>query len=141
MICSEYLCVPDFAALLQPDQGQTARLITFVAKAGFEEWLANQPDRVRMLAKASKFAAKPGEFLVIPSDTNDDWSAVLGAGEHGGFWDLAVAAGRLPEGTYRLAGEQEESALLGWLVAHYRFASYLQKPEATPERILLTSHP
>jgi leucyl aminopeptidase len=130
--------VPDFTALLQPDQGQAAHLITFIAKAGFEDWLVSQPDRVRILAKASKFTAKPGEFLIVPNDANDDWSAILGAGEHGGFWDLAVAAGRLPEGTYRLSGEQEGAALLGWLLAHYRFADYLQKPEATPERVLLT---
>lgn len=129
----------DFKALLQVEKGQPARTIRFVAKAGFEEWLAAQPESVRTLAAANKFAAKPGESLILPGPP-EGWEVVVGAGEHGGFWDLAVAASRLPEGTYRLA-EESTADPLGWLLAHYKFAQYLPKADPTPQRVLLSSDP
>ncbi len=129
----------DFKALLQPDKGQSARTIRFLAKADFDGWLKAQPDAVRTLAAAHKFAAKPGEALILPGPA-ESWEAAIGAGEHGGYWDLAVACARLPEGTYRLA---EESAAnpIGWLLAHYKFARYLPKAEPTPKRVLLSTDP
>ncbi len=131
----------DFAALLQPDQGQSARTIEIVAKAGFADWLSAQPERIRIAANAARFEAKPGEILIAPGDTSADWSVVLGDVEHSGVWTLAGAAARLPEGVYRLQGGNPGGMALGWLLAHYRFARYLAKPEPMPQRVLLTSEP
>ena len=131
----------DFTALLQPDQGQPARIIEFVSKAGFADWLATQPERVRTAATAARFEAKPGELLIAPGDVNGDWSVVLGAAEHDSVWTLAGAASRLPDGSYRLGEGNPGGMALGWLLAHHRFGRYLANAEAMPQRVLLTKDP
>ncbi len=131
----------DFAALLQPDQGQPARTIEFVSKLGFADWLATQPERVRTAASAGRFEGKPGEILIAPGDVGDEWSVVLGAAEHDSVWTLAGAASRLPEGSYRLGEGNPGGMALGWLLAHHRFGRYLAKAEAIPHRMLLTKDP
>ena len=131
----------DFAALFQPDQGQPARSIEFVSKSGFADWLATQPERVRTVANASRFEAKPGEMLIAPGDVGGDWSVVLGKAEHDSVWTLAGAASRLPEANYRLDQGNPGSMALGWLLAHHRFGRYLGNAEAIPQRVLLTKEP
>lgn len=131
----------DFTALLQPDQGQPARTIAFVSKAGFADWIATQPERVRIAAAATRFEGKPGEMLIAPGDAGGDWSVVLGAAEHDSVWNLAGAASRLPDGSYRLDAGSPGGMALGWLLAHHRFGRYLGNAEAIPQRVLLTKDP
>ncbi len=131
----------DFAALLQPDQGQPARTIEFVSKTGIVDWIATQPERVRTAAVAARFEGKAGEILIAPADTGGDWSVILGAAEHESVWTLAGAASRLPEGCYRLGDGSPGGMALGWLLAHHRFGRYLAKAEAIPQRVLLTKDP
>jgi leucyl aminopeptidase len=133
--------VTDFTPLLQPDLGQPARSIHIVAKAGFDEWRAAQPERVRSLAAANRFAAKAGESVIVPGEAADDWSIAVGASDHPGIWDLAAIAAKLPEGTYRLAVGAPGAGALGWLLAHHRFDRYLSKADPVPQRILLTPEP
>ncbi|MEY2926172.1 MAG: hypothetical protein RL367_649 [Pseudomonadota bacterium] len=131
----------DYSALLQPDQGQPARTIHLLAKPDCDDWIAAQPERVRALAAAQRFAAKPGEMLVVPGDAADDWSAVAGAAESPGPWDLAGVAAKLPGGTYRLAEGEPGLAALGWLLAHYQFDRYKPMPDTVPVRVLLSGAP
>jgi leucyl aminopeptidase len=131
----------DFAALLQPDQGQPARSIEVVAKAAFPDWFAAQPERIRTAAAAACFEAKVGELLIAPGDGSGEWSVVLGAAEHSSVWNLAGAAARLPDGLYRLAEGNPGGMALGWLLAHHRFGRYLGKPDPIPQRVLLTGEP
>lgn len=131
----------DFSKLLLPDQGQPARSITILPKRGFEEWAAAQPERVRSLAAAARFVAKPGEVLIVPAETGSDWSVIVGAAENGPLWELAGVASKLPEGTYRLAEGNPGERALGWLLAHYKFVRYLEKADPVPQRILLTGDP
>ncbi len=129
----------DYAALLQPDQGQPATTITIVRKSDFKEWLSAQPERTRVAAQAARFEAKPGELLISPGDTTAEWSVVLGDSDVRSVWTLASAATRLPEGHYRLAHESPGELALGWLLTHYRFGRYLSKLEPAPARVLLTN--
>lgn len=131
----------NFNALLQPDLGQPAHAIHIVAKADFEAWLAAQPEKVRGLASANRFAAKAGESLIIPGEAPDDWSITVGASNHPGIWDLAAIAMKLPEGIYRLGDGAPGAGALGWLLAHHRFDRYLAKADPVPQRVLLTSEP
>jgi leucyl aminopeptidase len=133
--------VTDYSRLLQPDQGQPARSIRVVAKAEFETWLASLPDRERAAVAAAQFKAKSGELVILPGGKPEDWSVAIGAADNSGIWDLASAATRLPEGTYRLAEATPGQAALGWLLAHYRFDRYLPNSEPVPQRILLTGEP
>jgi leucyl aminopeptidase len=131
----------DFAPLLQPDKGQPARSIVIIPKGGFEAWLGAQPERARSLLAANRFTGKAGELIILPHETGELWSVVVGAAESLGVWDLAAVAAKLPEGTYRLSEGAPGQAALGWLLAHYRFDRYLSGSEPVPQRILLNSDP
>ena len=131
----------DFTPLLQPDLGQRAIPIQVIAAADFETWHKQQNERVRLLVSAHRFAAKAGEFLLIPGEAGSDWSVAIGAAETSGVWDLAAAVARLPEGVYRLTNGNPGAAALGWLLAHYRFDRYRSNPEPIAQRVLLSAEP
>ncbi len=105
----------DFAALLQPDRGEPAHRVEIVDAAGLDGWLNTQPPAVRAAVAGQQFAAKPGSLAIIPSA--DGWQVV--AALETGSWALAKLAETLPEGIYRLEGEDQP--LLGWLLGQYRF--------------------
>ena len=125
----------DYDALLQPDRGQPATSLILVREAGHSEFVEGLPQSQRNLAQAQRFTGKTGDVLVLPG--NEDMRFAIGAPETLGVWDLASAVGRLPEGCYRLEGEQPGMATLGWLLAQYRFERY-KKADDTRHRILLT---
>jgi leucyl aminopeptidase len=125
----------DFAALLQPDRGQSARTITLVASDMFDAWLGRQPVATRALATAQRFAGKPGTHLLVPHD--DGIAVVAGVGDAASPWALAKLAETLPEGSYRLDGAEVGANALGWLLGQYRFTRY-RKAEDQGPRILLT---
>ena len=127
----------DFANLLRPDRGEPAHALHLVAKAGLEDWLRDQPERVRSAVAAARFEAKPGTSAILPGDNAEDWSLALGIGETIDPWTLAPAVERLPEGRYRPVGAAVGPAALGWLLAQHRFDRYRAAPEPLPERILL----
>lgn len=131
----------DFAALLLPDRGQSARTLHLVSTKGFEDWLKDQPARARALLEAVQFKAKAGEVAVLSADETDGWEAAVGVADPAalGPWDLAAAAQKLPAGQYRLANGTPGAAAIGWLLAHYRFSRYLSKPNPPEPRVLLSS--
>ena len=131
----------DFSSLLVPDQGQSARSITIIAKSAFDDWFKALPERARAAAQAIQFKGKSGELIIMPGEAADDWSVAIGAADSPSIWDLAGAAAKLPEGAYRLAEGVSGQAALGWLLAHYRFDRYLPSAEPIPQRILLTNEP
>lgn len=130
-----------FAHLIQPDQGQDARTITLVTKAGFEDWMKGLPERERTTALVSGFTAKAGELAVLPGDKPGEWSVALGVSEKRTVWDFAPAAQKLPAATYRIAGGTAGQSGLGWLLAQYRFDRFLSQPDTAGDRILLVSEP
>ena len=130
----------EFAELLKADNNQPAHMIQIVDAAGFESWLAAQPDRVRAIVVAQKFSGKGYEHAIIPGEGPADWSVVTGVANQAKLsaWCLAKLAEILPEGHYRLAQGQAGPATLGWMTAQYRFDRY-RKDEAAPgPRVLLT---
>ena len=128
----------EFSALLQADRGQAALSIHMVTAKGFEAWFKKQPERARTAATAARFKGKAGSLVILPGDKAAEWSAAIGMPEETGPWDLAGAAARLPEGTYRLVDGEPGTAALGWLLAQHRFDRYKREAEAIPQRILLT---
>lgn len=132
----------DYNALIQPDNGQEARTIEIVAKADYADWLAAQPAPLRAAAQAQKFEGEPRDFAILQDAGSESWRAVLGVADSAALdlWALAKAADMLPEGTYRLAGAEAGDAMLGWLLAHYRFDEYRDSKAKGP-RILLTGEP
>jgi leucyl aminopeptidase len=131
----------DFASLLTPDRGQPATILHKVSIAGFEAWLKDQPQRARTAVAAANFKGEPGSLVILPGDKVDEWNAAAGVSDEGGAWELASAAQKLPEGSYRLAaGEEPGSAALGWLLAQHRFDSYRSTAVPQGPRVLLTSN-
>jgi leucyl aminopeptidase len=132
------LPAPD--TLLQPDRGQTARMITLVDSASFESWLSAQPASVRALAGASKFKGNVDSILIVPGAQGEDWTVAAGVALANALtpWCLARAAETLPEGTYRLVDASAGAAGLGWVLAHYRFNRYRVDDKVTGPRTLLT---
>jgi len=128
-----------FSSLIQPDRGQAAHLVHMVAQSDPDQWRATLNARQRAAVDAGRFAAKPGEMVILPGDDADDWSVAVGMPAKPTPWDLAGAAQKLPAGTYRLAQPTQADAALGWLLAHYRYTRYLSSPEPMAERVLLTA--
>lgn len=131
----------DFAPLLQPDRGQSARFIDVVHPDHFAAWLTDQPARVRTLIAAHRITGKAGDKAVVPGDNADDWSALLVCDEgEGSPWRIASQGEILPEGVYRLRSGTVGAAGLGWLLAQHRFDRY-RTSEASGPRVLLTPEP
>ncbi|WP_294280389.1 leucyl aminopeptidase family protein [uncultured Sphingomonas sp.] len=125
----------DFASLLQPDRGQSARTITLLTPETFDAWLNRQSAATRTLASAQHFTAKPGTHVLIPD--GDGIAVVAGVADASSPWALAKLAEALPEGSYRLDGVEVGANALGWLLGQYRFTRYRKAEDAAP-RVLLT---
>lgn len=132
----------DFASLLQPDRGQSARTLHVVAPDAWEGWLAHQPERVRTIAAANGLTGKAGNAAILPGDSADDWAALLVCDEpESSPWRIASRSAALPAGTYRLADGDPGAAALGWLLAQHRFTRYREAEGDTGPRVLLTTDP
>jgi len=127
-------------ALIQPDRGQKATPLHMIDKAGLPAWLAALSAGQRAVLAGQGFEGGAGETAIVPD--GDAWFAVGGVADASrlGTWCLAPLADRLPAGTYRLAGGagSEGAALMGWLLAQYRFDRYRAESSATGARLLLT---
>ena len=134
----------DFASLLRPDRQEPARPLHLLDPSSFPDWLKAQPAPRRSLVEAARFEGKAGQLLVLPG-TGAEWEVLVGVAKREALtpWCLAHAAERLPEGSYRLAGDAAPGvAALGWLLAQHRFTAYKSKPEPAPgARILLSPEP
>ncbi|RYE03366.1 MAG: leucyl aminopeptidase family protein [Sphingomonadales bacterium] len=136
--------MPDPATLIQPDKGQPARSIHLIDAKGFDAWLAAQPPRHRTAAMAQKLAPKGYSSAILPGDGPEDWSvvSVVANAEKLSPWCLAKLAETLPEGTYRVEGQDPGKAAYGWITAQYVYDRYKKKPEKpVGDRILLSGDP
>ncbi|KQS04635.1 aminopeptidase [Sphingomonas sp. Leaf357] len=131
----------DFSTLLQADRGQSARTIHVVHPDAYDAWLAKQPQRTRTAVSAHRLTGKAGNRAVLPGDAADDWSMLLVCNESlDSPWRIASLGEQLPAGTYRLAEGDPGAAMLGWLLAQYRFDAY-RKGDEVGARVLLTGDP
>lgn len=117
------------------DASSAATLATpliLVAPDGLGAVLTSLPPHQAAWARAQGFAAGPGETLALPGDHGQVAAAVVGLGtpaqSQRGRFQSALAASRLPAGTYRLADVPPDTDLaalaLGWLLEGYRFGRY-----------------
>ena len=137
------IVMTDFNALIQPDNGQDARTIEIVTTGGYADWLAAQPAQIRAAATAQRFEGEARDFAILQEPGSESWRVVLCVADSAklDLWALAKAADLLPEGAYRLSGAEAGDAMLGWLLAHYRFDAYRSDAKPRGARVLLTSEP
>ncbi|QDX25333.1 leucyl aminopeptidase family protein [Sphingomonas suaedae] len=132
----------DLSPLLQPDRGQPARTLHVVRPDQWADWLKAQPARIRTTIAAHKLTGKAGNRAVLPGDKDDDWSMLLVCDEaEGSPFRIASLGEQLPAGTYRLATGEPGGAMLGWVLAQYRFDRYRKDDTAQGPRVLLTGEP
>ncbi len=132
----------DLSPLLLPDRGQPARTLHLVHPDRWAEWLNAQPPRARAAIAANGLAGKAGNRAILPGDAAEDWSMLLVGDEpESAPFRLAALAEQLPEGAYRLAQGEPGAAMLGWLLAQYRFDRYRKSEAAPGPRTLLTGEP
>jgi leucyl aminopeptidase len=131
----------DPSTMIQPDKGQSARIIHLVGEAGYDEWLKTRTPRERAALAAARFKPSPYAFALLPGDDPEQWAVVsgLGSGTVLTSWGLATLAEKLPAGTYRLAEGDPGKALFGWITGQYRFTRYRDDKDDRGPRVLLTS--
>jgi len=131
----------DYSDMIQPDKGQDARTIHLVDKKSYDGWLKGRSARER--AHLSAVGFKPDGFVhaILPGDDPERWAVVTAVADIASLsaWCLAKLGQILPEGRYRLEGQQPGKALFGWMSAQYRFDRYRPKAEPRAPRVLLTS--
>lgn len=85
------------------------------------------------------FAAKDGEFTLIPDDAGGPPCAVLGLGRGTDTLAFASFAEKLPKGAYALGDVAPNvggtNALVGWALGSYRFARYRKSRSEAPKLI------
>ena len=75
------LAMTDFASLLQPDRGQSARTIHLVDKDSFEGWAKARPAADRALIEAQRFDGKTGyASVLLPSGGDLEVVAAVAGG-------------------------------------------------------------
>ena len=123
----------EFSALILADRGQPANPLHLIDKAGFEHWLKSRPAADRRLIEAQRFTGKSGIVLLPRGET---FEAVAAVEDRSALspWCLALAASRLPEGSYRLVDAEPGAAMLGWMLAQHRFDSYRSKQDDADNR-------
>lgn len=132
----------DLSLLLQPDRGQPARTIHVVHPDQWQDWLKAQPPRIRTAIAAHKLTGKAGNRAVLPGEGPEDWAMLLVCDEaETSPFRIASLGEQLPEGTYRLATGEPGAAMLGWVLAQYRFDRYRKDETAQGPRMLLTGEP
>jgi leucyl aminopeptidase len=97
-----------------------------VTAAGAKAWLAKQ--KRAGLVTASGFAGAAGQLAALPDTKGGIAAWVLGLGDGNDAFALAVAAEKLPAGTYRLGDVPDNvggaNAALAWLMGGYSFDRY-----------------
>jgi leucyl aminopeptidase len=134
----------DFASLLAPDRGQSARTIHLVDKHSFEGWAKRRPPEQRALLGAHRFDGGKGySSVILPGQSADEFDVVGAVADVNDLspWCLAKLAEDLPEGGYRLADREAGKAMLGWLLAQHRLDDYRSKQEEPKQgpRVLVTA--
>jgi leucyl aminopeptidase len=135
--------MPTFDLPLAPT-GTAALPLRALRPAGLEAFLAARPPAEAAFLRASGFAAKAGDLVLLPG-AQGVAGAVFGLGDDRSPHRFGELPFRLPEGSvWRLedADEDDEAAvLLGWCLGGYRYRA-LKTPPREPARLApAAAHP
>src|SRR5882672_4077607 len=123
--------------VFETDSATSAIPITFATKATWSAVSATLPAQARQFAQANGFAAKPGEWLTLPSADGQIAHVLFGLEDETAKWrDLfrpGQLPGLLPPGVYRFANAPHDLRLaaLAFALGSYRFGRYrkAEKPD------------
>jgi leucyl aminopeptidase len=101
-------------------------------------WLAN--DKQRQILAASGFTGAAGQLMALPDAKGRVRAWALGLGDGKDAFALALAAEKLPAGTYRLGDVPDfcgsAHAALAWIMGGYVFDRYKKKTQATAKLVI-----
>ncbi|MDC0737555.1 leucyl aminopeptidase family protein [Cognatishimia sp. SS12] len=113
---------------------QGALPLHIVDTDSFAAWCTDQTQAIQTWLQATGFTAEIGSCAVLPAPDGSCAGAVVGYGSADtrkrGRFALAAAQPKLPGATFQIASKppsfenQQETELLGWLLAQYRFDRY-----------------
>lgn len=118
--------------------------VTFVTKSTLASVTESLGASAQQFAKASGFAAKPGQCLLLPSSTDALEGVLFGLEDEGSRWRDPFRPGQLPgllpPGTYRFANAPHDARLgaLAFALGSYRFARY-RKADAPAVKLALSN--
>ncbi len=130
------------AYLSASEDVSSKRVISLIPlkKSAFKDWLKAVPENHHQWVEAVGFKGMPGQFAVIPSDSDDAPCCVFGMQDEHWLTQLAVLVEKLPESIYRLQcdwdQEQRLQASLGWGLAAYCFDRYKKNKKLPPDLLL-----
>ncbi len=112
-----------------------------IAPADLPAWLADRPPMVQALAEMAKFAAKPGQVLILPGEEGGVARVLVGVGDGPStdVMSLRSLPARLSAGDYVFEetppGADPTQVALAWCLGAYRFDRYKQKKDAAPRLV------
>ena len=102
--------------------------LTIISIDAVENWLANQPERIRNWLNSTDFSGKAGDISLIPSESGCISTAVFVMPMKPKIWDFAILPKQLPKGIYCVTGEmspdQATDLSLAWTLSSYYFNKY-----------------
>ena len=102
--------------------------IDFVDEAGFDRWLAEQPESTRRWVRSSGFEARPHTRCLVPDSRHEIGSVLAGVSDRTDPWCCADLPAALPARRFRLRTALEpadlERVAVGWGLGAYRFDRY-----------------
>lgn len=128
--------------MLSFEQNPNATPIELVAKSDFEQWLAQQTEKVQNLVSRAEFKASANRFVEITDDSGHLERVVAGIGNEPSHKSLGALPNALPHGAYTLDNPPETDVYemaLGWGLGAYRFTTYRPNDEHQPRVLHLDS--
>ena len=113
------------------EQTQAAIPLVPVGRKGLTAWLNTQNPAWAPWVKMAKFKGEAGGVCVVPDDTGNPATILVGLGDNDDPWVWAALPAKLPPGIYELTLPLDRAradwAALGWVLATYQFTRY-KKP-------------
>src|ERR1041385_7966027 len=115
--------------------------ITFATKATWSALSATLPAEGRQFAQGNSYAAKPGEYVALPTADGRIAQVLSGLEDEAAKWRAPFRPGQLPgllpAGVYRFANapHQPRLAVLAFALGSYRFSRY-RKNDAPDVRLV-----
>ena len=107
--------------------------IDLVDEAGFDRWLAEQPESTRRWVRSSGFEARPHTRCLVPDSRHEIGSVLAGVSDRTDPWCCADLPASLPARRFRIRTALEpadlERVAVGWGLGAYRFDRYRKRGE------------
>ena len=111
-----------------------------VTNKAWDAWYKAAADNHQRWIDAQGFEPKPGRAITLP-DSDGNLTGAVAIISNKPIWDAASIANGLPVQTWQIDNDSadafDDSFLLGWALAHYRYTTYRDKPAPARASLML----